>query len=83
MQEIKNGIDRTHLIGTDVSGSIPLPKKYEKALAFVLHRNLVNFSHPQDKQFAPTFCVGLTCLRMGFTRTSVLRVMSHAFYFGI
>ncbi len=65
MQEIKNGIDRTHLIGTDVSGSIPLPKKYEKALAFVLHRNLVHFCNPQNKQFTPTLCVGLTCLRIG------------------
>ena len=38
-----------------------------QALAFVMHRNLVNFIHPQDKQFSPMFGVGLTCLRIGFT----------------
>lgn len=30
-----------------------------------MHRNLVNFINPQDKQWTPALSVGLTCLWMG------------------
>lgn len=43
-----------------------------------MHRNLVNFTYPQDKQFSPMLLRGLNLFADRFTRTSVLRVMSHA-----
>ena len=45
-----------------------------------MHRNLVNFTYPQDKQFSPMLLRGLNLFADRFTRTSVLRVMSHAFW---
>lgn len=54
--------------------------KIRKVLAFVMHRNLVNFTYPQDKQFSPMLLRGLNLFADRFTRTSVLRVMSHAFW---
>lgn len=48
--------------------------------SFVMHRNLVNFTYPQDKQFSPMLLRGLNLFADRFTRTSVLRVMSHAFW---
>lgn len=47
-----------------------------------MHRNLVNFTYPQDKQFSPMLLRGLNLFADRFTRTSVLRVMSHAFGLG-
>ncbi|RGL00430.1 hypothetical protein DXC86_18245 [Bacteroides fragilis] len=45
-----------------------------------MHRNLVKFTYPQDKQFSPMLLRGLNLFADRFTRTSVLRVMSHAFW---
>ena len=46
-----------------------------------MHRNLVNFIHPQDKQFSPMFLYGFNLFVDRLTQTSVPLVMSCAFWF--
>nr|DAJ26017.1 MAG TPA: hypothetical protein [Caudoviricetes sp.] len=45
-----------------------------------MHRNLVNFIHPQDKRFSPMLWRGLNLFADRFYQNLGATVMSHVFF---
>ena len=48
-----------------------------------MHRNLVKFTYPQDKQFSPMLLRGLNLFADRFYQNLGAAVMSHVFYANI